>query len=230
MLDLCPKAIFRDRTDSLREVIVESVCGTHDRHAVAQNMINPKSQLAYGGSIWAELPNGLCTAVIQEFLDASLKKYPRARYSLPVLNDCLLYVWRPAGGQSPDEAPFFTSSLREGIFDADVVREPTLFEVDDAEPDVAPSELEDLLSEADSEQRQVVLIAVTARSERLDTIEWAQVKRGQDSQLEWFGRETIFSFEEENYRPTSVSTHTFADGQPPAAIVTPRIESTNSDE
>lgn len=223
MLDLGPKAIFRDRTDSLREVVVESVCETHDRHAVAQNTINPKSQLAYGGSIWAELPSSLCVAVSQEFLDASITKYPRARYSLPVLNDCLLYVWRPAGGQSPDEAPFFTSSLRSGIFEADMVGEPTLFEVQ-VEKDGASSEIEDLLSAADSEQRQVVLIAVTARSERLHTIEWGQVKRGGDSQLEWIGRETIFSFEEENYRPTTVFTHTFADGQPPAAIVTPRIE------
>ncbi|TQF65312.1 hypothetical protein FK531_22100 [Rhodococcus spelaei] len=230
MSSLGPQAIFGDRVARLREVVVESVRETHDRHAAAQNTINPKSQLAYGGSIWAELPNNLCTAVRQEFLDTTVTKYPRARYSLPVLNDCIVYVWRPAGGQSPDEAPFFTSSLRADLFDADVLRQPTLFETHVVDPEGDLSDLEEVVTEADAEQRQVVLIAVTARSERLHVIEWGQVKRGKDSQLDWIGRESIFSFEEENYRPVPVSTHTFADGQPPAAIVTPRIEATNSDE
>jgi hypothetical protein len=216
--------IFGERAEELGDVIVESVRDTHERHAVAQNTINPKSQLAYGGSIWAELPNNLCRAVRRAFLDASPQKYPRARYSVPVLNDCLLYVWRPRGGQSPDEASFFTSSLREDLFDGDGVREPTLFDVDDVETESA-DELAGILREAENEQRQVVLIAVTARSEGLHSIEWGQVQRGQDFQLEWIDRETLFA-SAPAARPMPVITHTFADGQPPAAIVKPRLEAT----
>lgn len=70
----------------------------------------------------------------------------------------------------------------------------------------------------------MVLIAVTARAERLHTIEWGLVSRGTDSQLTWISRETIFTFDDEQARPTRLVTHTFADGQPPAALVTPRIE------
>lgn len=136
--------VFGDRTEDIRETVVQSVRGTHDRHAAAQSTINPKSQLAYGGSIWAELPNDLCSAVGQSFLDATFKKYPRSRYSLPVLNDCVLYVWRPRGGQSPDEAPFFTSSLRADLFELEAMTSPTLFDVPAPVPEQTMTELQDV--------------------------------------------------------------------------------------
>lgn len=218
-----PRAIFGDRTSELSEAIVDSVRDTHDRHAAAQDLIDATSQRAYGSSMWATLPKDLCAAVSRGFLDATSTVCSGGGYSVPVLNGCLIYVWRPAGGKSPDEAEFFTSGVRDGLFDVHA-RQTTLFEDLGADPSAGGPDLEELVDEADAQQQTVVLVAVTARSERLHVIEWGQIKKSDDDQLVWIGREVIFRFEEDTYRPMPVTTRTFADGQPPSAIVTPRIE------
>lgn len=227
------QAIFGGRTDELRRIIVESVRGTHERHAAAQHTINPKGHRAYGSSIWAELPNNLEAAVREAFISASKWQDSQSRYSLPVLEGCIFFVWRPAGGKSSEEVPFFTSALRERLVAGDTVTEPTLFERYIEEPEATISELDEidqLVSEADAEQRRLILIVVESRPARLHAIKWGEVRRGQDLELEWLSEETLFTFEEEEARPVRVAERTFADGNLPESFVTPRIESTNSDE
>jgi len=224
------QAIFGTRTDELRNIIVESVRDTHDVHAAGQRLMDPEGRRGYGGSIWVKLPNNLCGAVKKTFVGASVWSGSRAGYSLPVLDGCVLYAWRTPGGKPTKEAFFLTSGVREQLVDGVRATQLTLFEGYEDEPKNSETDIRELVSEVAADRLKLILIAVESTPERLHTIKWGEVKRGQEAELDWSSEEILYTFAEDELRPVPVPKHTFADGRPPSPFVTPRIEATHSDE
>jgi hypothetical protein len=229
-------SIFGDRTSELQETVLESVRTTHELHAAGQQLMDPDGRRGYGGSIWVKLPNNLCHAVEKNFLDASIWRGGHSGYSLPVLNGCVLYVWRTPGGKPAAETKFLTSSIRSRLIDGVSQTQGNLFESfsGKSESEDAPTagvlEAQRVAAEVDRDGLRLILIVVESTPERLHQVKWGEVARGAEDDLKWLSEGIIHSSEDQFVQPTSVSERTFAEGAPPAAIVESRFEATNNND
>jgi len=227
--------MFGQRSEKLRDIIVASIRETHDQHAAGQQLMDPKGRRGYGGSIWVKLPNNLCSAIQESFLEATVWRGGHSGYSLPVLDGCVLYVWRTPGGKPSDEVAFLTSDIRGMLVDGVSAPPTTLFEGHGSEldsEDVLEQEevvAQAITSEIVKDGLKLVLIVVESTPERLHQVKWGEVTRGHGADLNWLSEEIVYAFEEEAARPVPVPERTFADGPLPETIVVHRTEATNDD-
>jgi hypothetical protein len=225
--------MFGRRTARLEETVRNSIHDTHEQHAAGQRLMDPRGRRGYGGSIWVKFPNNLCSAVERDFLDASVWRGGRSGYSLPVLDGCVLYVWRTPGGKPESEVSFLTSDIRARLVDGVSAPQKTLFEDDGSETgqrnvlEPEEEEAKDIASKVAKDGLRLILIVVESTPERLHRVKWGEVTRGQDGDMTWLSEDVIHSSDEESMQPARVPERTFADGAPPAAIVSRITEATN---
>lgn len=224
---------FGPRTRRLQETVLKSILNTHDQHAAGQQLMDPKGRRGYGGSIWVKLPNNVCNAVQESFLDTSVWHDGRAGYSLPVLDGCVLYVWRTPGGKPESEVLFLTSDIRARLVDGVSAPQKTLFEGHlsaTGSTEVSESEVmeaQEIALKVSNDGLRLILIVVESTPERLHRVKWGEVTRDKTGDLMWLSEDVIYAAEDQRGRPSQVHEHTFADGAPPAAIVARRAEATN---
>lgn len=107
---------------SVRDLVVEVVASRHDREAEAHQLKGSRYAMGFG-SQWRDLLDDTNDALTERgYLS---RKLMPAGYELPVVSDCLLYVWRVPN--TPDAVSRFASSpTRRNGFVASLP-DPTLF-------------------------------------------------------------------------------------------------------
>ncbi|MEO3766764.1 hypothetical protein [Streptomyces sp. B5E4] len=157
---------------NVRDVIVEVVRSLHDRFAEAHQISGSRYTMGFGGQ-WRDLLEDAHDALTRRGF-VSHKLSPGG-YKIPVVNDCLLYVWR-----IPDTADavsqFASSPTRKNGFSAPPP-DPTLFDpgfMHETEPgDNAPDDGglgRELMAVSDT--MPVVLVTVQSSPRQLRSIQW----------------------------------------------------------
>ncbi|MFT4127766.1 MAG: hypothetical protein QM662_16250 [Gordonia sp. (in: high G+C Gram-positive bacteria)] len=158
-----------------------------------------------------------------------LYKLAPAGYKVPIVNGCILYVWRiPV---SNDPAHFATSPTKMSCFDA-VVPEPALFDaafvgassvpagdsVDEPEQEV---DLSAVVSSVDGTV-PVVLVMVDSSPQQLRSIGWAVAELDRESgEVGFHGQETIWQ-PEPVVESDATGVESFDSGTPIPPAVEPR--------
>jgi hypothetical protein len=177
----------------VRLLVVKTVRALHNRFAEAHQASGSRYTMGFG-SQWRDLLDDVYDA-LQTRGYRTLKLAPGG-YKLPVVNDCLVYVWRVPG--SVDAVSSFASSpTRQNGFVAKQP-DPTLFEPDvtgEPEPAAPASEKAELerMVRAAGDTMPVVLVMVHSSPRQLRSIEWAvaEFDRG-TGEVKLHGRECIW--------------------------------------
>lgn len=165
------EALGRDAADA-RELLVDVVRSRHERAAEAHEAAATRYTIGFGGQ-WRDLLED----TVDAFSDRGFQPHrlSPAGYRLPIVNGCLIYVWRVPG--APD-APgkFATSKTRMNSF---FEQEPLpLFGSsfveggDDIRNESERDDFERALR-AVNKAMPVVLVMVQSTPERLFSIDWA---------------------------------------------------------
>lgn len=173
MIAPSPTAALERHTTAVREVLVKVVRNRHER--AVETHQSSESRYAMGfGTQWQDLLDDINDALTSHGFQSH--KLVPAGYTLPVVNDCLVYVWRVPNTASAVSS-FASSPTRKNGFTA-APPEPTLFESDftDAQEadDVcrAESELEHMVRSVGGAM-PLVLVMVGSSPRQLQSIEWA---------------------------------------------------------
>lgn len=153
-------------------------------------------------------------------------KLSPAGYELPVVNDCLLYVWRVPG--TPDAVTDFASSpTRKNGFSAQPP-DPMLFESgfgDEADHDEASEDADEAkverLVRAVGGSMPVVLAMVHSSPRQLHSIEWAVAELDDIGKVKLHGHEPIWE-PEADVDAVASDVESFDRGTPVEPAIEPR--------
>lgn len=192
MMSSLPSDALGSRAPAVRELLVEVVRSVHDRFAESHLVSRSRYSIDFGTQ-WRDL-----LAETQEAFGEhgfqSHKLVP-AGYRLPVVNDCLLYVWRKP--DSAEEDAFASSPTKKNSFNVPLPA-PTLLEPDfggvftteAAEPD--EPKLERVVRAA-RDVMPLVLVIVQSSPWQLQSIEWAVAELNESSgTVQLHGRASIW--------------------------------------
>ena len=210
--------------DFARDLLVKTIRYRHDRFAEAHVV----SESRYGngfGAQWRDLLDDTAEA-FQQHAYQTHRLMP-AGYKLPIVNNCLVYVWRVPDSSSGVEA-FASSPTRINGFSA-VPPQPMLFEpgpgaVDDAttDHDQQLSELTDALEEAAVTAMPLVLVAVQSSPSQLQKIEWGVAElNAETGDVSLNGRATLWLAELQTETPAK-DVASFDSGVPTPPVLEPR--------
>ncbi len=202
-----------DGRAALIEVIVEALSEAHEDLAAAQ-VVSRQS----GNGVYAQVWRSLCNALVARLgsrHDVELIRPGQASYRVPVIDDALLFPWRPPGGHEPLAVPFGTSPTRRSLWE---VQQPLPL-LDLIAPEAGPESLEqatkEVFEQAAQRHLRVVLVAMTSDARRLRRIEWGEVAL-RDETIVWLNNEILFD-DDTTPQPATVNADTFSAGSPPAA-------------
>jgi hypothetical protein len=168
-----PADALGSHAPGVRDLLVEVVRSRHERAAEAHQASGSRYSMGFA-SQWRDLLDDAQDALVDRGFQ--VHKLAPAGYNVPVINDCLVYVWRvpqPLNAVSR----FASSPTRKNGFGA-TPPEPMLFEPGF----VADTETEDELAEEAEVARLVtavgntmplVLVMVHSSPRQLQSIEWA---------------------------------------------------------
>lgn len=216
-----PTEALGSHAQDVRDMLIEVVRSLHNRFAEAQLVSGSRYGMVFG-SQWRDLlDNAHDRLVKQGFQSRTI--LPGSR-KLPVVNDCLIYVWR-----APDDPnavrKFASSPTRQACF-VTQPPEPTLFdavasdEVESDKRDVGTDEIKATLKAA-LDTMPVVLVIVRSTSRQLQSIGWAVADIDATGEVVLHGEENI-------WEPEVVSTdgvsdvEAFSEGTPVEPVVEPR--------
>lgn len=224
--------LLGDRTEKVKEIILTTVLREHSQHAAGQRQMNPRGRRGYGGSIWEAFPTRVGEELEAAFLDVVRWSVPRAKHPLPVMNGCVIWIWRVPGGNSPENSSFFTSQARSQLVDGRLSPPETLFSMPSSEPE--SNEMSDaegaVIEGAAQDSLKLILVAVESTPDRLHQIRWGEVTQGEDKKVVWLTEEVIYTAEADTRGVLRAPKHGFAEGQPPSPFVTPRKQASGSNE
>ncbi|WP_231587686.1 hypothetical protein [Corynebacterium comes] len=166
------------------------------------------------GAQWRDLLSGAHDAMKDRGFSSS--KLPPAGYKLPVVNDCLVYLWRVS--DSSDPSSFASSQTKKNGFG---VRppDPMLFETIDDIPE--EGELERVVQAAGGTM-PLVLVMVHSSHLQLQSIEWAVAELIEETgKVNLHGRQTIWRPEPVVETMTS-DVESFDSGAPVMPAIAPR--------
>lgn len=195
MVPASPAGAFGSQARNVAPLLIRAIRSVHDRFAEAHQASGSRYAMGYG-SLWRDLLDEVEEALTKDG-QRTYKLHP-AGYKLPVVNDCLVYVWRIPDSVS-SASSFPSSPTRLGCFTAKPL-DPLLFEPgfmgdSDEEPTVgAPEEtkLEDVMH-AVGNTMPVVLIMVRSSPRELQSIEWAVAELDQETgKVTLHGTESIW--------------------------------------
>lgn len=221
MVPNSPAEALGAQAPALRDLIIEIV---RARHALAAEAhLVSASRYAMGfGTQWRDLLDDTRDALRARGF-RSCKLAPGG-HEIPVVNDCMVYVWRVPN--HPDAASEFASSpTRKNGFTTPPLEptlwEPSLSEEQEATDDApADSELGPVLKAA-GDSMPLVLVMVASTPRQLQSIEWAVAVINGEGKVELRGREAIW--EPEPVADGNASgIESFDSGVPVAPRVEPR--------
>ena len=223
----------------LKSKLVDAIQAAHLRHVESQRVSGQAGQSHYG-LIWKSLPVDCVNAIQEQWANAGKVQPGRAGYHLPVLQDTVIFPWRPRGGGDPRSTLFITSPSRGGLWTltphAQGMLELGGFDV--AAPDSDPEpELHEVVEFAEVEHLRVVIVAVESDMSRLRKITWGVVKPEIDGTLHFADPEVLYLADDLSVTPDSkastaraaIEQHTFASGLAPQPIVRKRETGTGDE-
>lgn len=209
---------------TVREVAVDVVRARHGYAADAHRAAHTRNARGYS-TLWQDL----LVDVQEAFGDRGhdLHRLAPAGHRVPIVNGCLVYVWRvPASG---DPARFATSPTKMSCFDAPRP-DPALFGPDfmdesepvDGEP-VPSDELEAVMGSVDGAM-PVVLVMVHSSPRQLQAIDWAVAELDRKSgEVGFYGEETIWQSEPSTEAEVP-DAESFDSGVPVAPVLEPQTQ------
>lgn len=225
MVPASPAEALGSHAQDVRPLVVETVRSRHDRFAEAHQASGSRYTMGFG-SQWRDLLDD-----IQEALRGHgyrTHKLAPAGYKLPVVNDCLVYVWRVP--DSADAVSSFASSpTRKNGFTAPLL-DPTLFEPEPATGSPEESELERVVR-AVGDTMPLVLVMVQSSPRQLQSIDWAVAELDADTgQVKLHGQTSVW-VPELNLDAAVSDVESFDSGTPTGPTVEPQEqEGTQPDE
>lgn len=203
----------------LRDLLVEVIRSRHDQAAEAHQISGSRYAMGFGTQ-WRDLLDDTHEALQNRGFQSHILL--PAGHKIPIVNDCLVYVWRVS--LSADAvADFASSPTRRNSFTAPPPA-PMLFDpsfVDAGESiDLTDdaSELERLVRTAGG-RMPLVLVMVRSTPRRLHSIEWAVAELDHASMVQLRGQEILW--EQESVTEDAVSSvESFDSGAP----VVPAVE------
>lgn len=226
MVPSSPRDALGPHAATVRDVVIEVVRARHGYAADAHQAAHTRSTRGYS-TLWHDL----LVDVQEAFGDrgCDLHKLAPAGHKVPIINGCILYVWRiPA---SNDPAHFATSPTKMSCFDA-VAPEPTLFDTAfsgspsaaDGDSVDAPEQEVDLsavMSSVDG-TLPVVLVMVDSSPRQLQSIGWAVAELDRENgEVSFHGQETIWQPEPVT-ESDATGVESFDSGTPIPPAVEPR--------
>ncbi|WP_458117359.1 hypothetical protein [Arthrobacter sp. D2-10] len=224
MLPASPADVLGSHVQDVHTLVVETVRSRHERFAEAHQVSGSRYMMGFG-SQWRDLLDD----VQEAFKDRGYRthKLPPAGYKLPVINDCLVYVWRVPDSKGAVSS-FASSPTRLNGFAAQLL-DPTLFEPGfGGEPE---SELASDSPEATDLERVVraaedvmplVLIMIKSSPRQLQSIEWAVAELdGETGEVKLHGQESIWE-PELNVDDVVTDVESFDSGTPNGPTIEPQ--------
>lgn len=165
MIPLSPAEALGSHTPGVRDVLVEVVRSVHGRFAEAHLVSESRYAIDFGTQ-WRDLLADANEALVDRGFQSH--KLRPAGYKLPVVNDCLIYVWRIP--DSADPGDFASSPTKKNGFTAQPP-DPTLFDPVTGGERVEPEQpgLERVVRAA-GEVMPVVLVIVHSSPRQLQSI------------------------------------------------------------
>ena len=218
--------------DHARDLLVKAVRYRHDRFAEAHVVSGSRYGNGFGAQ-WRDLLDDTA----EEFQGDGYQTHRLmpAGYKLPVVNNCLVYVWRMPESSRGVEA-FASSPTRVNGFSA-IPPHPMLLEpgpggVGEAvsDHDRYSSELTDVLKGAAGVARPLILVMVHSSPNQLQKIEWGVAKlNSQTGHVSVGDRATLWMAEPKAATPAD-HVASFDSGVPTRPVLEPRKqEGTNPD-
>lgn len=192
MVSPSPADALGPHAPTVHDVLATVVRDRHDRMAEAHQVSESRYSSGFGTQ-WRDLLDDAHEALRERGFQSH--KLAPGGYKLPVVNDCLIYVWRVPN--TPNAISSFASSpTRQNGFAA-CPPDPMLFEpalADDVEGDIASaaeSELERVVRTV-GDAMPLVLVLVKSSPRQLQSIEWAVAVMDDTGDVTLHGREPIW--------------------------------------
>lgn len=176
----------------LRELLVEIVRARHARAAEAHLVSESRYAMGFGNQ-WRDLLDDTRDALKDRgFRSCNLAP---GGHEIPVVNDCLVYVWRVP--VSPNAVSDFASSptRRNGFTTAPLdpaLWEPSLSAEHEPAQNTTTADEVDLVLRAVGDSMPVVLAMVESTPRQLHAIEWAVAVLDGEGKVELRGQEIIW--------------------------------------
>lgn len=226
--------LFGQETELLKSKLVDVIVAAHNRHVEAQDVSGQPGQSVYA-QLWRALPAVCTEAVTTQWASVETVQPGRAGYRLPVLQDTVIFPWRPPHGGDPTITPFISSPSRAELFTLKPNAQAML-DLDGVEHDGSDSDLEEALHEvvelAAERHLRVVMVTVESDASRLRRITWGVVEPAiDDSTVCFSGIETLLIGDDAALDLPAIGTaptkagpgeHTFASSLAPKPIVKKR--------
>lgn len=221
MVPASPAEALGQHTETVKDLVVESVRQRHGRFADAHQVSGSRYTMGFGAQ-WRDQLDDVHEVLRDRGYRAH--KLPPAGYKLPVVNDCLVYVWRVPG--SDDAVTSFASSpTRVNGFSAPL--DPQLFEPGDAEElgtvqDSSEKGQLGQVARAASGVMPLVLVMIQSSPRQLHAIDWAVAELNLASgEVSLHGQESIWE-PEVTQRAAATEVESFASGTPIEPSIEPR--------
>lgn len=234
MIPDSPADAFGSYAATVRELVVDVVRIRHGYAADAHQAAHTRNTRGYS-TLWQDLLVDVQEAFLGRGHD--LHRLAPAGHKVPIVNSCLVYVWRVPFSGNP--VHFASSPTKMACFDASFP-EPTLFGPDlmdasaptDLESASEPGQAVDLeaVMIAMNGKMPVVLVKVYSSPRQLQAIDWAVAELDRESgEVSFRGEETIWQAEPAAESDTS-DVESFDSGTPiPPAIEPRKQEDTDPD-
>lgn len=212
----------------LRDLLVEIVRARHARAAEAH--LASESRYAMGfGSQWRDLLDDTRDAL--EDRGFRTCKLAPGGHQIPVVNDCLVYVWRVPNNPTAVSA-FASSPTRRNSFTTapldPALWEPSLSEEQESAQDTTYGDEIGPVFRAVCHSMPLVLVMVDSTPRQMQSIEWAVAMLDGDGKVELRGQESIWESEPVAHGNAS-GVEAFDSGSPVMPKVEPREESSGPD-
>ncbi|KUM35211.1 hypothetical protein [Arthrobacter sp. EpRS71] len=224
MVPVSPAAALGEQANDVRPLLVDVVRYRHDRSAEAHQVSESRYGMGFG-SQWRDLLDD-----VQDAMKARgyrTYRLPPAGYKLPVVNDCLVYVWRvpdsvdaiSSFASSPTRLNGFAAELLDPtLFEPGFTGEPELTSVNDS-PEV--DELGRVVRAAD-DVMPLVLVMIQSTPRQLQSIVWAVAELDKESgDVRLHGQETLWA-PQVNVDDAAIYVESFDSGTPNEPKIAPQ--------
>lgn len=224
MVPASPADALGSHARDVGPLVVETVQSVHDRFAEAHQVSGSRYAMGFG-SQWRDLLDEVQVALTGR--GYRTHKLLPGGYRLPVVNDCLVYVWRVPGSVGTASS-FASGPTRLNGFTAKVL-DPMLFEAGfTGEPesgsDACPPEETELKSvmRAVGEVMPLVLVMVRSSPRQLQSVEWAVAELAEETgEVTLHGPENIWELEL-NGDEAATDVESFDSGTPQGPTIKPQ--------
>lgn len=222
MVPTSPADALGAHAPDVRSLVVETVRSRHNRSAEAHQVSGSRYAMGFG-SQWRDLLDDVHDA-LQDRGYRTHKLAPGG-YKLPVVSNCLVYVWRVPG--SIDAVSSFASSPTRRSGFAASPPDPMLFEPGfTGEPEPTDDSSEDMelryVVRTAGDVMPLVLVMVQSSPQQLQSIKWAIAQLNLETgEVDLHGQESIWQ-PELSVGNAATGVESFDSGTPNGPTIQPR--------